>query len=246
MPTTFLVSSYQFAAAPALPTDFANLQGWWDADNVSFSTGANISQFTDRSGNGAHATQATAAVQADQVADEFGQGIDGANFDSDDFYATGLSTSAARTWLIIIKPRQGQNQQFVVGEGVFADAAAGAAVRLLNGSTTTPNVDLTLGDGTNRVAVNVTVAVDTITYIVARYDSSGLWLKVNDETEVTAANTLGSLGTDEMAIGAEAASGGSSGRRLDSDLHTIATYARKFTDTERTQAMAMLQALVPA
>lgn len=54
------------AAAPFTPTSIAGLRGWWDASDAAtftFSSGAIVSQWNDKSGNSNHLTQGTVGFQ---------------------------------------------------------------------------------------------------------------------------------------------------------------------------------------
>lgn len=90
-------------APPALswtPSQLASVRGWWDADDASTTTlsGASVTQWRDKSGNGIHADSAGSAPQILN----FGQGqrrvihFNGNQFLRIAFGATGSNTSFAR------------------------------------------------------------------------------------------------------------------------------------------------------
>lgn len=102
------------AAAPFLPSDIADLEGWWDFSDfanlyqdsgrttIVTASGQTVGSVTDRSGNGLHLTQPTASKEPAVVAvgSLYGLSFDGAD---DWLYANGTVTLGEHTVVVRAK-----------------------------------------------------------------------------------------------------------------------------------------------
>lgn len=105
-----IINPYAFGAAapaPFSPLDLPNLNAWWDASDVSTITesGGDVSQWDDKSGNGYHLTQGTAASQPATGANTLnGLNVltfDGSN-DSLDIASTGLGRNVSGLTVYVV------------------------------------------------------------------------------------------------------------------------------------------------
>ena len=117
------------------PDDIAGLVLWLDADDAATITkdgSNNVSQWNDKSGNGDHAVQATAARQPLYVA----SGINGKgaiDFRNDDHFElpdlVGISGSQNRSALVVFEHFIAAEQGYLIALGYFSSIIAGAAWR---------------------------------------------------------------------------------------------------------------------
>jgi len=95
----------QFVAPPFQPTDIAGLHSWYDASDASsvIQSGGSVSQWSDKSGNGRHAVQASASIQPTWGTTTF-NGKYVMNFNSTQYFIANASvTSNALTHFIVFR-----------------------------------------------------------------------------------------------------------------------------------------------
>jgi hypothetical protein len=107
------------------PTDIANLQLWFDADDASsftFSSGSVVSQWNDKSGGGRHVSQGTVANQPGRTGTQNGRAT--VVFDGNDYLdrtGIGVLFAAPLTVFVVFNPTaSGNNRLMGSAENGFA------------------------------------------------------------------------------------------------------------------------------
>lgn len=233
-----------YTAAAFTPAELSGLQFWYDmTDSTITESGGLVSQINDLSGNAQHAVQATAALRADLLANQFGS-RSGLDFTSDRYACGTVPNTQAGTffWAGIID--SGDSTDILVGRGANNDATAGVLFR--SAQSPPARIQLGIGNGTTRATVNINSAYTggQVLRCIGRWNTTSLTIRVNDLTATNAAHGMtGSWGTAGVRLGS--ASAGAQASELDGKIGAVGKYNRYLTDDETDQLMAYLEALYP-
>lgn len=109
------------AAGPFSPASVAGLQAWFDAPSLALADAAAVSSFTDASGNGRHATQATGSKQPTyQTAEQNGLAV--VRFDGvdDNLDTTTFARAQPQTTFVVWKALNNAQANITVFDAVGA------------------------------------------------------------------------------------------------------------------------------
>ena len=227
-------------AGESSPADISDLDAWWDARDetyLTYSTAAEVEVWNDRHGTN-HLTQATASKQADWANDRFGTGLGGLDFDGGDGYPLPFNVASALTMFAVLINDDFTATPYLMGAGVTSNSDNGAAIRC-DGS-----IRGIIGNGTARAFSDSSgTATATIYRAIFRYDATRARMMVNGAEIDNETHSLGSLGTDQMGLGANGAA--ISERFFNGRLCMAGHYSRYLSDAEAAQLATILGELVP-
>lgn len=212
-------------SAPFSPSSLSGLQAWYDAGQISGVTtdGAAVASWTDLSGNGRHATQATAGMQP--VLKTGANGIGGApvvRFDGTDDWLKTASFALAQplTAVLIYKPRAHPSSTRQV-------LAEGAGFDRIFAHTSGGNPSMTFGTALGGTQF-LTLGTPRIVRCIANGASSSM---VFDNGKGTT-SAAGNVGAGAIAGGLQIGGENGSGFAPSCDVAEVILYNRVLTAPE--------------
>lgn len=189
----------------ALPTDYANLSGWWDASQESFANNDPVGTITDKSGNSRNLTGAGAARPTFKTA-MFPRGGSGFDFDGTDDAVTSAATfetfapAAAYSFafLFIANTIGTANANSYDNDAVFCETNGNCSLYL---HSTTPTAGLGHWDGADKKQTQ-TIVTGTACVITGRYDGTNIYIAKDGGAEASTAAGTRSAGGFFLRFGA--------------------------------------------
>jgi hypothetical protein len=194
----------------AIPSDIANLQGWWKADSESYNEGDPVGTMTDRSGNARNATQAVAGAKPTFKKTIAPGSMAAYSFDGGDVCAAVaisnfVSVNQGTAYCFFRHGAISTNDtaNYFNNNGVWGDGGGFTGLYLRSGGGTPKAISYNF-DGTQDVAEK---NMDTDWHLVVFQHASGtdikIWVDdVTDAAVVTAASGPTTDLTNAMNIGA--------------------------------------------
>lgn len=190
----------------AVPTDYAGLQGWWDASQESFANNDPVGTFTDRSGNSRNLTSTLTARPTFKTS-MFPLGGSGIDFDgTDDKLAsaadfTVFTSTTAYTAFVVVTPNTigTAAAAYYDNDAVWTEQNGNAALAF---HSTTPTVLAGNWDG-SADSVSKTVAAGTSYVVMVRHESSNLYISIDGGAESSVASGTTASGANfKLQLGA--------------------------------------------
>lgn len=233
--TVLLVSNRGVHDRPGgwVPKDLGSgLKLWLDADDagtITISTG--ISQWNDKSGNAANATQATGAAQPSLVT-KLLNGRAGVRFDgSAQYFATGASLSGVTSFATCIVAKSTTTNS---AQSILRQQSSGSTNYFVhpwtNAKASTPRVILSWNGGTS--TTNLTGSMSSAAISIFARDSgtsNKAWLNGTENSTRTATTTAAPTFGENMVIGRYS----SNIEYYDGDLHEVVVYVGQLGTTDR-------------
>lgn len=199
------------APSAVTPTNYAGLQGWWDASQLGLSDAAAVTSWTDLSGNARHLTQATGSLQPLFRTSGINS-LGAVDFDGTDDYlvnASAISTFIANNAYTLfaafnvdaINTSSGTTATDV-NDAIFHDASGYMGMHFDATAAPPYKVQAYNYDGTYDVNEH-TVALTTNSVFMQRHDAGNLVSAINagTETSIASGNTQVVTGTLEVGRG---------------------------------------------
>ena len=193
-------------SAPFVPTDLANLIGWWDASDAStftFSSGAEVSQWRDKSGNARHFAQATAGNQPTRAV-VTQNGLPGVTFATSDFMDVDATTDAidVSPWTVfaVVKHNTAVDTDGrILTSRISATGTADTACAILiYRSGTTNNISAFSAGTFANTATGSTSAI----IVGSRYNGTNIYSRVGAGAESTGKAASASANVRYLRMGA--------------------------------------------
>jgi hypothetical protein len=184
----------------ALPTDYANLTGWWDVSQESFANNDPVAALNDlvATNDFVQATEANKPLYKTNI---FPTGLPGLDFDGSNdvmtntdinvFLAAATYSAFVVVWIDVINTANGDAY---LNDAVYADSNGHMGLHL---HSTTPNAELYSYDGAFKEAATP-VSTGVAQVIHTRHESGNIYISVNGGTEASVAagdmtNTAGNF-----------------------------------------------------
>jgi hypothetical protein len=212
------------------PATIPDLVFWYDMglSTLTDTGGGVISDISDLSGNGNHATQATAGSRAVLATNVFGD-LPALEFTSDFYECASLPVSNEGTYFAAVKADT-LHAGGILGRGCQGDANAGATLA-------SAHMQMIIGDGVARIESSVVngAAAGAMACPIGRWNTSEVECNTNGAvSEPNVPHSLGSLGTAAIRPG-------NTNQAFDGKIGAAGYYSRRLTDQEVAGLMAYLQ-----
>jgi hypothetical protein len=230
-------------SVPFAPTDLSGLVGWYKSGVGITLNGSNVSQWDDSSGNGNHASHATAGAQPLYNATD-------ANFNnqatltfdgtSDHLFANGLLSSIINgtdvpfTIVMAVKPVLSGGFPTVMGTNENPSGNTQFRARFRNSSVNTFYMALRDGSGTD---VSISAGTPTATVQIVRYQSSGTAAEIfsNNSSVASGSFNVAACSATWFTFGATPTAATTGTNFQPMDLGEVCVYSRLLNSTEQGQ-----------